>query len=166
MLFASFTSFFSKTSQQLGRLHPLLFIYVIWFTSYAVLLPLVALDSVVVSDALHQSDGPKNLPAFGMLGRLLVGSVLTPLVETAIFQWAPIRVLRTWLKLPAVVAVGVSAVAFGAAHTYSIGYVVFTFLIGLVLAAGFVARDYPSGKPYLLICVVHALRNAVSSLLM
>jgi len=134
--------------------------------SYAVLLPLITLDTVVVSDALHQSGGPTNLPAFGMVGRLLVGSVLTPLVETAIFQWAPIRVLRTWLKLPAIWSIGVSAAAFGAAHTYSIGYMVFTFLIGLVLAMGFVARDHPGGKPYLLICVVHALRNAVSSLLM
>jgi hypothetical protein len=159
-------AFFIKISQQLGRSHPIVFIYVIWFMSYAVLLPLIALDTVVVSDALHQSDGPKNLPEFGMLGRLLVGAVLTPIVETAIFQWAPIRVLRTWMKLPNTLAIGVSAAAFGAAHTYSIGYVVFTFLIGLVLAFGFVVRDYPGGRPYLLICIVHAMRNVVSSLLM
>lgn len=159
-------SFFRQISNQLGRLHPVAFIYVILFLSYAVLLPMIALDTVVVSDALHQSDGPKNLPAFGMVGRLIVGSIITPLVETAIFQWAPIRLLRTWCKLPPALAVCVSAALFGAAHTYSIGYVVFTFLIGLVLAYGFVVKDYPGGKPYLLICVVHALRNAVSSFLM
>ena len=158
--------FFNRISAQLGRLHPAAFVYVILFLSYAVLLPLIALDDVVVSDALHQTDGPKNLPAFGMFGRLMVGSVLTPLVETAIFQWAPIRLLRTWLKLPAALTVGISAVLFGIAHTYSIGYVVFTFLIGLVLAWGFVVRDYRGGKAYLLICIVHALRNAVSSFLM
>ena len=159
-------SFFNRIAKQLGHLHPIAFIYVIWFMSYAVLLPLIALDRVVVSDALHQSGGPTNLPAFGMLGRLLVGSVLTPIVETAIFQWAPVRILRTWLKLPGAVAIFVSAALFGVAHTYSIGYVVFTFMIGLVLAGGFVVRDYPRGSPYLLICIVHALRNAVSSFLM
>ena len=159
-------SFFLRISNQLGRLHTVAFVYVILFLSYAVLLPMIALDSVVVSDALHQANGPKNLPAFGMFGRLLVGSILTPLVETAIFQWTPIRLLRTWLKLPTALVVGISAAVFGAAHTYSIGYVVFTFLIGLVLAYGFVVRDYRGGKAYLLICVVHALRNAVSSFLM
>lgn len=156
--------FFKYVSAQLGRAHPLVFIYVIWFLSYAVLLPLIVLDTMVVSDALHQAGGPTNLPAFGMAGRLIVGSIIAPLVETAIFQWAPIRLLRTWLKLPAALAVGVSAILFGAAHTYSIGYVVFTFFIGLVLAYGFAVRDYPGGKPYLLICIVHALRNAVSAL--
>lgn len=159
-------NFFRNIPDQLARLHPLAFVYAILFLSYAVLLPLIALDSVVVSEALHQGGGPKNLPAFGMAGRLLLGSVAVPLIETAIFQWAPIRVLRTWLKLPSALAIGVSAALFGAAHAYSIGYVVFTFLIGLVLAGGFVAKDYPGGKPYLLICVVHALRNAVSAFLM
>jgi hypothetical protein len=159
-------AFFNRIAQQLGHLHPILFIYVIWFMSYAVLLPLMALDNVMVSDALHQSGGPTNLPAFGMVGRLLVGSLLTPIVETAIFQWAPLQILRKWLKLPNALAIGVSAALFGAAHTYSIGYVVFTFMIGLVLAIGFVVRDYPGGRAYLLICIVHALRNAVSALLM
>jgi len=158
--------FFKSVSAQLGRLHPLAFVYVILFLSYAVLLPLIVLDTMVVSDALHQAGGPTNLTAFGMVGRLIVGSAITPLVETAIFQWAPIRLLHTWLTLPTGLAVGVSAVLFGAAHAYSIGYVVFTFMIGLVLGYGFAARDYPGGRPYLLICIVHALRNAVAAFLM
>jgi hypothetical protein len=157
---------FCRISSQLGRLHPVAFVYLITFLSYAVVLPVVALDTVVVSDALHMGGGPKNLPAFGMVGRLLVGAVLTPLVETALFQWAPIRLLRTWLKLPAALAVCISAALFGVAHTYSVGYVLFTFLVGLVLAWGFVVKDFPGGRPYLLICIVHALRNLAASLLM
>lgn len=160
------TKNFNRLSERLARLHAVAFVYLIWLMTYAVLLPLVLLDSVVVSDALHQSGGPTNLPMFGMVGRLLVASVLTPVVETAIFQWLPIRLLRTWLKLPSALAVIASAALFGAAHTYSVGYVVYTFAIGLVLAYGFVLRDHPGGRPYLLICIVHALRNAVSALLM
>ncbi len=158
--------FFRRISDQLARLHPVAFVYLILFLSYAVVLPIVALDTVVVSDALHMGGGPKNLPAFGMVGRLIVGSVITPLVETALFQWAPIRLLRTWLKLPALLAMGVSAVLFAVAHTYSIGYVVFTFFVGLVLAYGFVLKDFRGGRPYLLICIVHALRNAIAAFLM
>jgi hypothetical protein len=158
--------FFTRISEQLGRLHPIAFVYLILFLSYAVLLPMIALDTIVVSDMLHVEGGPKNLPAFGMFGRLLLGSVIVPLIETAVFQWAPIRLLRTAFRLPAPLAIFLSAAFFAAAHTYSIGYVVFTFLVGLVLAYGFVVKDHPGGKPYLLICAVHALRNAVASFMM
>lgn len=160
------SKFFLAASQRLARLHPLLFIYVTWLMTYVVLLPLIALNNVVVSDALHQSGGPTNLPRFGLGERLWVGAIITPVVETALFQWLPIRLLHTWLKLPVVVAVLASAALFGIGHTYSIGYVVYTFMIGLVLAYGFVLKDYPKGRAYLLICIVHAIRNTVSSLLM
>jgi hypothetical protein len=158
--------FLTRLSAQLAGLNPFAFVYLILFLSYVVVLPIVVLDTVVVNDALHMGGGPSNLPAFGMAGRLIVGSLITPLIETAIFQWAPIRVLRTWLKLPTLLAVCASAVFFAAAHTYSIGYVVFTFFVGLVLVYGFVLKDYRGGKAYLLICIVHALRNAIASLLM
>jgi hypothetical protein len=159
-------TFFTRISTQLGRLPPFAFVYLMLLLSYAVLLPMIALDSIVVSDALHVEGGPKNLPAFGMFGRLLVGSVIAPLFETAVFQWAPIRLLRTRLRLPAPLAVCASAAFFAAAHAYSIGYVVFAFFVGLVLAYGFAVRDHPGGRPYLLICAVHALRNAIASFLM
>lgn len=158
--------FFRRSTAQLGRLHPLLFVYVLLVLTYGVLIPLIALDSVTPSRVLHTEGGPTNLPALGMFGRLVLGSFIVPPIETAIFQWAPLRLLRDWLKLPTFLAMLASAALFGIAHTYSIGYVVFTFLIGMVLAWGFVARDHLGGRAYLWICAVHALRNAVSSLLM
>jgi len=164
--FGAHMGFFKRSTEQLGRLHPLLFVYVVLTLSYGVLLPLIALDSVAPSRILHTEGGPANLPALGMFGRLVLGSLIVPPIETAIFQWAPLRLLRDWLKLPTAAAIAVSAALFGIAHTYSVGYVVFTFLIGVVLAWGFVARDHLGGRAYLWICVVHALRNAVSSLLM
>ncbi|HEY8024786.1 MAG TPA: CPBP family intramembrane glutamic endopeptidase [Burkholderiaceae bacterium] len=158
--------FFRRSTAQLGRLHPLLFVYVLLVLTYGVLMPLIVLDSVTPSRVLQTEGGPTNLPALGMFGRLVLGSFIVPPIETAIFQWAPLRLLRDWLKLPTFLAVAASAAFFGVAHTYSVGYVVFTFLIGMVLAWGFVARDHLGGRAYLWICVVHALRNAASSLLM
>ncbi|MBV8665134.1 MAG: CPBP family intramembrane metalloprotease [Burkholderiaceae bacterium] len=157
---------FAKCSERLGRLHPALFVYLVLFFSYAVLLPQVALEAVIHNEALHINGGPSNLPAFGPVGRLIVASLIAPLVETALFQWAPIRLLHTWLRQPAWLAVLVSAVLFGMGHTYSLGYVVFTFLVGLVLAFGFQAKNYRGGHPYLLICIVHALRNVIAVFLM
>lgn len=157
---------FRSCTAQLGRLHPAAFVYVVWILTYGVLMPLIWLDSLQPHDALHIEGGPKNLPAFALPARLLLGSFVVPVFETTVFQWLPLRLLHNGLKLPAWAAVMVSAALFGAGHGYSSGYVLFTFLIGLVLAWAFVARDHDGGRAYLWVCVVHALRNAVSALLM
>ena len=151
---------------QLGRLHPVAFVYVVWILTYGVLMPLIYLDSLHPHEALHIEGGPDNLPAFSLLPRLVLASFVVPAIETALFQWLPLRLLHTWLKLPSWFAITISAALFGAAHGYSSGYMVFTSLIGLVLAWAFVARDYDGGRAYLWVGVVHALRNALSALLM
>ena len=158
--------FFRTSTRQLGRLHPLFFVYLVLFFSYAVLLPLLALDRAAPHAALHADGGPDNLPAFGLFSRLVLGSLIVPALETTIFQWLPLRLACTWLKMPPLAGISVSAAFFGVAHYYSVGYVVFTTMIGAVLAWGFVARDYDGGRAFLWIAVVHALRNAVSSFLM
>ena len=159
-------NFLSRCTAQLGRLHPAAFVYVVWILSYGVLMPLIYIDSLQPHAALHIEGGPTNMPAFGLPARLLLGSFIVPAFETAMFQWLPLRVLRTWLKLPPWLAITVSAALFGAGHGYSSGYVAFTGLIGVVLAWAFVARDYDGGRAYLWVGAVHALRNAVSALLM
>lgn len=159
-------NFLRRCTAQLGRLHPLLFIYVVWILSYGVLMPLIYLDSLQTHDALHIEGGPTHIRAYGLGSRLLLGSFIVPAIETAVFQWLPVRLLCNGLKLPKSVAIAASAVFFGLAHGYSSGYVVFTSLIGVVLAWAFVARDYEGGRAYLWVGVVHALRNAVSTLLM
>ncbi|HEX7643700.1 MAG TPA: CPBP family intramembrane glutamic endopeptidase [Burkholderiaceae bacterium] len=159
-------NFFSSCTAQLGRQHPLVFVYVVWILSYGVLMPLAYLDSLHPHDALHATGGPRNMPAFALPARLVLGSFIVPAFETAMFQWAPLRLLHNWLKLPRWLAIAASALLFGAAHGYSSGYMVFTTLIGVVLAWAYVARDYDGGRAYLWIGAVHAMRNAVSALLM
>ncbi len=158
--------FFRRCTAQLGRLHPAAFVYVVLILTYGVLMPLIYLDSLQPHEALHIEGGPSNMPAFGLARRLVLGSFVVPAIETAMFQWLPLRLLRNGLKLPSWAAIAISAALFGAAHGYSSGYVVFTFMVGLVLAWAFVARDYDGGRAYLWVGVVHALRNAVSALLM
>jgi membrane protease YdiL (CAAX protease family) len=159
-------NFLRRCTAQLGRLHPLLFIYVVWILSYGVLMPLIYLDSLHPHDALHIEGGPTNIRAYSLGSRLVLGSLIVPAIETAIFQWLPVRLLRNGLKLPPWIAIAASAVFFGLAHGYSSGYMVFTTLIGAVLAWAFVARDHDGGRAYLWVGVVHALRNALSTILM
>ena len=162
----SLRGIFRECSAQLGRLHPLAYVYVVWILSYGIVLPLIYLDSLAPHAALHMEGGPTNMPAFALPGRLVLGCIIVPPIETMLFQWLPLRLLHTWLKLPGWLAVLASGALFGAAHGYSSGYMNFTFLIGLVLAWAFLVRDHEGGKAYLWVGVVHAMRNALAALLM
>lgn len=57
-----------------------------------------------------------------------LASLVAPLVETAIFQWVPIRKLGLrWYW-----GVLLSASMFGVSHWYSLSYMLAAFLVGLV----------------------------------
>ncbi|WP_261544056.1 CPBP family glutamic-type intramembrane protease [Burkholderia multivorans] len=95
--------------------------------------------------------------------RLLLGSLIAPIVETFLFQWLPIRMLRRVFKARTWLAVSASTLAFAAAHGYSLLYVVVALWGGLVFAAVFVLRDYPGGHPFWVVAIAHAARNALAS---
>ncbi|HEY1394330.1 MAG TPA: CPBP family glutamic-type intramembrane protease [Methylibium sp.] len=155
-----------KLSTWLRSLHPPVFVLALLFASYAVVLPLAFLQTAAPS--LELGPGPANMQTMSLPWRLLLGSLVSPLLETALFQWAPIRLLRSRkLTLPWPAVLFVSAALFAAGHTYSTGYVVFAFLIGLVFAYGYAALDdEPRGmRAFVLVCLVHALRNGIASLL-
>jgi len=150
-------------SMKLRAMHPALFVLFLLGLSYALELPLVLLQSQF--ESLQYGDGSPAIQSADLLGRLFIGSLLGPLVETALFQWAPVRLLHTKLRLPWPLVIFASASLFAITHAYSVGYVVFAFLFGLVLAYGFVVRDGEGQSPFFLVFLVHAIRNGIASLL-
>jgi len=148
-------------STWLRSLSPPLFVIVILLASYAIVLPYVALQALFPQ--LEVGQGPALMHSIGLVGRLLIGSLIAPVVETTLFQWAPIRLLRGKFLLPWPLVLLVSAALFALSHRYSIGYVLVAFLMGLVLAYCYAVRNGPGQRPFLLTCVVHGLRNAVAS---
>jgi len=150
-------------SIKLRAMPPIGFVLVLLGVSYALELILVLLQTQF--EALRYDGVPEAIQSAGLLGRLLIGSLLAPAVETALFQWAPTRLLRTKLRLPWPFVIFASAFLFAITHSYSVGYVVFALTFGLVLAYGFAARDAAGKSPFFLIFVVHAIRNGIASLL-
>ena len=151
-------------STWLRSIHSFWFVLLILAATYAVVIPVALLSAVLPSAAL--GPGPPSMHSYGLLGRLALGSLIAPLAETALFQWMPIRLLRRKLRLPWPIVVLTSAALFGATHTYSLGYVIFAFLVGLVLAYAFAVRSEPERSPFLLVAIVHAIRNAIATLLL
>ncbi|KEZ01133.1 abortive infection protein [Burkholderia sp. MSh2] len=99
-----------------------------------------------------------------LLTRLLVGSLVAPIVETFLFQWLPIRLIRRAFGASVWPAIGASTLVFGATHGYSVLYVTVALWGGLIFATAFVLRDYPGGRPFLVVATAHAARNTLASI--
>lgn len=118
-----------------------------------------------IAFAVFHPGTPFGGPGWGksdLLRILLLGCLLAPLLETAITQWACIRLLEK-LRFPTGMAIVVSAAFFASGHNYSTLYMCMTFLIGLVLASVFAIEDARDGHPFLATLAVHALRNWVKA---
>lgn len=119
-------------------------------------LPIEYFASVTLDD----STGPK---AIGKLLEFpLFVVVLGPLLETVIFQWAPIGFMKSNFQLKKITIVLLSALPFGLLHAYSPLYVLAAFCMGLLLAFGFLVRDEGQGQALWLVALVHGLNNGVT----
>jgi hypothetical protein len=150
-------------SLRLRALHPALYVLVMLAATFVVLVPLVLVAQFAPS--LSPGDGSSVMQSSGLMGRLFFGSLVVPLIETLLFQFLPVRLLRRRLHAKWWVTILVSAALFAAWHYYSPGYVIFAFLIGVVLAYCFALRDVPGKHGFVLTFFVHALRNGIVSVL-
>ncbi|WP_219218622.1 CPBP family glutamic-type intramembrane protease [Variovorax boronicumulans] len=125
--------------------------------------------AVAISYVLHfigfssNSAAPvqEALFAKGWLRVFVMAVLVGPLFETALHQLLIRRVMQRAGFESRMGYVLISAIAFGLAHSLGLQFWG-AFIFGLLLAMGFVARDFPGGHPYLLVACVHSLRNAVS----
>lgn len=98
---------------------------------------------------------------------LLIAVVVIPLIETLLFQSLIIEVICRLIKRPRrniCIAVTVSSLAFALSHTYSVGYVVMSFLWGFIFAFAYYFGRYRKENAIMLVFVVHSTYNLLSSL--
>ena len=129
--------------------------------TYAAAIPHVLLTQLFPS--WEAGPGSPALDASDTVGKLFLASLVAPLVETALLQWAPIRILRGTFGAGPKLTVCVSAALFAATHPYSLGYVCLTFLIGVVLAYGYLARNPSGGHAFWVVFSAHAIRNLLAT---
>lgn len=129
--------------------------------TYVVVLPQQFLTTLF--DSLETGPGSQSVESAGFAGRVFLGSILAPLLETALLQWAPIRVLNGKFALGPVITTIASATLFALAHTYSWGYATFAFAVGLLFAYGYLRRNYPGGNAFFIVFMAHAARNLIAT---
>jgi uncharacterized protein len=127
--------------------------------TYVATAPLV----VLVLAIPNLSVGGPEFARHGLGAMIVVACLIAPILETAVNQWACIRLLNRF-GCGTATAIIISALLFGLGHTYSLAYVLVTFNIGLVLAATFVIEDRRGGRPFLVTMAVHAMRNGMTTL--
>ncbi len=154
----------NPVSKWLREIHPALFVLIVLGGTYVVVLPQALLSLIVPQ--LELGPGASALKSSGLTTKIVIASILGPLLETWVFQWVPVWLLRGKLHLPWGVILVLAAALFASAHTYSLGYVAYSFFIGLVLVYGYAVRYEPGQRPFLLIFLVHALRNTIATVLL
>jgi uncharacterized protein len=148
-----------RVSSWLHNLHPVWFVLIGWLASFVVVVPYAIIAELFPS---LRNTGGINLASKGLVERVIVACLVAPLLETAMHQWAPHHVLHVLWNVPLPWVLLLSAAFFGAIHFYSLGYVVFAFLIGFILAHAFAMKHGSAHNPFWLVFWIHPLRNAVA----
>ena len=130
-------------------------------STYLVALPLILYSSFVQP---AQALGGPNWGKHDILKMIVLGCIAAPLIETAVNQWACLRLLQK-LRCKTGIAIGISALIFGLGHSYSAPYVFFGILVGIILAMVFTIEDARKGHPFIATLAVHALRNGITAAL-
>lgn len=87
--------------------------------------------------------------------------ILTPLIETFLNQFLPYHLLKKikYLSERNYLILLISALFFGILHMYSLFYIIFGFLLGIVFMYGYMVRIKSDNKTFYLIAVTHSLFN-------
>lgn len=140
------------------------FVICISVLSYLVVIPYVAILSFFIDDM----GSPEVLNSDSILEIIFLSLVFAPIVETFIYQTLIIRGLRifTWFKRRPLIIALISAILFGVSHEYSLYYMFFAFLIGLLLAYSYLMYLYRKESSFIVTAAIHFIRNSAMTLML
>lgn len=153
------------------------FIFVIVALSFLSTIALL-LCSDLLNSTLPNINSPKDISSLSSLEKnngmliqifliIISASVLAPLFETFIYQFAIIKLLQKikFFKTKSLLLIIISALLFTLDHRYSLFYMLNVFPIGLLLAYSFIVYDKKNNHPFWIVFSIHSLRNFICLLL-
>ncbi|MCF8018514.1 MAG: CPBP family intramembrane metalloprotease [Vallitaleaceae bacterium] len=151
--------YINKLDTYLRSLPTAKFILIMTLISFLIVVPLDLMAFFINIDM----NGPDFYETPIVLSFLSLG-IIVPIFETLIFQFLIIRFLKKFIffKNRIYITILISAVLFGLSHTYSIAYVFFAFIIGLLLAYAFVIYEDKKASAFWVTMAIHGLRNILS----
>lgn len=103
---------------------------------------------------------------------LFVSVFLAPILETFLYQYLPYKLFKYLginmdKKIGVISLISISSSLFGLSHPFSILYVVYTFIIGIVLMCVFyISYHYRSNRDnaFVLVVLIHSIINLLAFL--
>ena len=94
---------------------------------------------------------------------LLIILLPTAFIETIIYQWFVIKLLRSfnYFKNKIIIIVLISAFLFGISHFNSLIHQISTFFSGTVLAYSFIVAEEKKVSPILIVTIIHFMINII-----
>lgn len=157
---------FKKINNYLKGLSTIKFIIIMVLLTFLVIIPFLPLF-YLYENYIGEMGGPVDLETGTLLFKVIHGSILAPIIETLIFQYAVIEILNAVkiLKEKNIAIVIISAVLFGISHSYSYLYVFYAFIIGLLLAYSYLTYKKKNFSAFWVVFWIHCMRNTISTIL-
>lgn len=157
---------FKKIDNYLKELSTIKFIIIMVLLTFLIIVPFLPLF-YLYENHIGEKGGPIDLETGTLLYKVMVGSILAPIIETLIFQYVVIEILNAVkiLKEKNIAIVIISAVLFGISHSYSYLYIFYAFIIGLLLAYSYLVYKKKKFSAFWVVFWIHCIRNTISTIL-
>lgn len=134
--------------------------------TYLILIPFIPLADLY-EKYIGEMGSATSIEAGSLVTKIIVGSIVGPIIETLIFQYGIIEILsdKKIFKEKKIIVAIISALLFGSTHSYSFLYVIYAFLIGLVLAYSYITYKKKSFSAFWVVVIIHCIRNTISTIL-
>jgi membrane protease YdiL (CAAX protease family) len=153
---------FEKLYDDWTKLKPVKFTIVTFFLSIAFTVPIFILfDILGIRD--YDIGGP-DMEKYGIIGILIVGIFLGPVIETFLAQVLPIYLTQKFLKWKTnLISVLISTLLFSLGHLgYSIWYFILIIPTGVLLALTYIIFQERKESSFWMTFSVHSLRNLLA----
>lgn len=99
--------------------------------------------------------------------RIIIGILITPLLETYLFQKLPFLIM-SWLKVKSMwIRIALPSLAFAISHSFSIFYVGFAFITGIILNYMYIAyKENNKGYAFIAVALIHSIYNTIALVLL
>lgn len=160
----SFMELIQKLDNHLRQLTVVKFIVYIWIMSYIVVVPYMIVIGLFTDDIGE----PAFIDNGSLVEALFLALIFAPLLETFIYQTLIIFILRMFngIKNKPIVIIFISAIIFGISHSYSIFYVGFATIVGVLLAYSYMVFLERKESSFWVTTAIHFMRNLPLSLLL
>lgn len=95
--------------------------------------------------------------------RIIIGILIAPLLETYLFQKLPFLIMSRLKVKSMLVRITLPSLAFAINHSFSIFYVGFAFVTGIILNYMYIAcKENNKGYAFIAVALIHSIYNTIA----